>query len=436
MGLRSIALRWACLVVATLLGGDALAADRFEEAPIHYSTATPSNPIEQLATALANNSVSLAYEDSAGYLKSLLDALKVPVDSQVLVFSKSSLQTQSISPEHPRAIYFNDEIYVGSVQYGEHLEISVADPALGTVFYTLTQRKSDRPELVRQSDNCLQCHASSLTYGIPGHIVRSLFTDDNGFPILRAGSFVTTQDSPFDERWGGWYVTGTHGAARHMGNVTAVATERDATLDTEHGANRLTLDERVDSENYLTKHSDIVALCVLEHQTQMHNLITQANFETKFALRDQAVIDEILKPEVPALSESTQRRIRSAGEKLLEYLLFANEAPITASIRGTSGFAERFSAQGPFDQKGRSLRELDLNTRLFKYPLSYLIYSPQFDGLPQEMKDYLFRRIWDVLAGTQPDAKFNHLDSATRQAIREILIDTKPGLPAYWVRSK
>lgn len=422
---------FAALAAAVFVPG-AIAQDRYEEDPIRYSATEAANAVSQLQEALDAQRLTLTHEEGSGYLKSVLDALHVPVESQVLVYSKTSLQQQFITPETPRAIYFNDDVYVGTVPNGAVLEISVADPTLGAVFYALPQKPTDKPVFSRKQDDCLQCHASTLTDGVPGHMVRSVFTDAQGYPILKAGSRVTTQDSPFEERWGGWYVTGTHGDARHMGNVIATEMEHDAALDREAGANRTALDPRVEASKYLTAHSDLVALMVLEHQTRMHNLLTQTNFETRIALKDQAIMDEMLERPAEGLNESTQRRIANVANKLVDYMLFVKEARLDAPIAGTSGFAGKFASQGPKDRLGRSLRDFDLQTRLFKYPLSYIIYSPQFDGLPKEAKEYVYVRLWNLLNGAGEPATYAHLDAERRKALREILRDTKPDLPDYW----
>ena len=436
MSMKSIKIHTKYMIVVAMftgiLSGQALAADRFDEEPILYSTTKADNLISVMQEALDSHRIQLEHDKDFGYLASVLSALDVPQSSQVMVFSKTSFQNRYIAPTTPRAIYFNDEVYVGTVHYGDVLEISVTDPKLGAVYYTLSQEADVPPEFIRQSDNCLQCHASTLTQGIPGHVVRSVFPDDEGFPILKAGSHVTTQDSPFEERWGGWYVTGKHGAMRHMGNVLATETAKDAILDSDAGANRESIDDRVNTDRYLTPHSDIVALMVLEHQTQMHNLITQANFETRMALKDQSVMDEILERDASILSDSTQRRIASVGEKLLDYMLFVNEVELEDPVKGTSDYMAFFPGQGPFDSQGRSLREFDLESRLFNYPLSYLIYTAQFDALPGAMKDYLYKRLWDILNGEDDADKYIHLSNAKCRAIREILSETKDDLPEYW----
>ncbi len=423
------------LISAVFEPSMAVAQDAFEAPPINYSETEPDNPIEGLRAALASGGATLApEEEGGGYLRPLLKLLGIPESSQVLVFSKTSLQINNISPAAPRAIYFNDDVYIGSVQHSDVVEISAADPKLGAVFYTLSPGAGSGPEIVRQRHECLQCHGGSMTRNMPGHIVRSVFPAQDGQPIMKAGSALTDHTTPMEERWGGWYITGTHGNARHRGNQIATETQFDALIDVEAGANQPALPPRVNTANYLTPHSDIVAMLVLEHQARMHNLMTRASFETRMALHRQAVMDKIFDRAPEELSESSQRIIKSAGDALVDYMIFAHEEELESPIHGTSGFAEAFAAQGPRDSQGRSLRELDLETRLFEYPLSYLIYSPQFDGLPDAVKNYVYQRLWNVLTGVEATPDLLFLTNAKCRAIREILIDTKPGLPAYWVK--
>jgi len=421
------------VAIALLVPSGAGARDVFEEAPIRYSETAADNPVSQLQAALDGGEVRLAHDPEFGYLKSLLDVLGVPESSQLLVFSKTSLQIRQISPSRPRAIYFNDDVYIGAVQGGEVLEISVADPNLGTVFYTLPQRTGPNPRFQRERHACLQCHATGMTRNVPGHIVRSVFAGADGQPIFKAGSLLTDQNTPLEDRWGGWYITGTHGDARHRGNAIAEETEYDATIDREASANRESLPARVDTSKYLVPHSDIVAMMLLEHQAHLHNLMTQASFETRQALHRQAISDELFGRDPAVLSESSMRIIKNHGDRLVEYMIFADEVELDGPVRGTSDFAAEFQARGPWDGQGRSLRALDLDERLFVYPLSFLIYSPQFDGLPEPVKDYVYRRLWNIFTGAEPTPKLLHLTNAKCRAVIEILRETKPGLPRYWL---
>lgn len=180
------------------------------------------------------------------------------------------------------------------------------------------------------------------------------------------------------------------------------------------GANVTKLDDKIDTDSYLTPHSDIVALIALTHQTRIHNLITRANYDTLRAIQDEGSVN----------GSVTAERIRNAVEPLVRGMFFVSEAPLTDSVRGDSGFAADFEKNGVRDKKGRSLKDLDLKRRFLRYPLSYLIYSEAFDALPGAAKDYFYERARKILSGADPD--FGHLTAEDRAAILEILNDTKP----------
>jgi len=406
----------------------------FEESPINYNKATPDDPISRLQEKIDSGKITLKFDKQQGYLKSVLKALDIPHSSQVLVFSKTSFQIPRIDPTHPRAIYFNDDMYVGVVQNGEVVEISAVDAKLGTNFYSLEQVETGRPKFHRHSDRCLICHASSKTEGVPGHIVRSVFTDRRGMPVFRAGTFRTDHTSPIKERWGGWFVTGTHGAQRHMGNVLVIDKNEPENIDIEAGANitDLTKLNLFDTKKYLTPHSDIVALMVLEHQTKMHNVITRTNFETLISIRDAKIVNKMLERKSAFRSPSIKNRLNSSADRLLKSLLYCDEAKLTATITGTSGYQQEFQARGVKDKQGRSLRDFDLNTRMFKYPCSYLIHSEAYTKLPDEVQIIIYQKLWDILTSKNKDEKFAHLSKADRKAILEIIAQTKKNLPDYW----
>jgi hypothetical protein len=113
-------------------------------------------------------------------------------------------------------------------------------------------------------------------------------------------------------------------------------------------------------------------------------------------------------------------------------MLFVDETPLAGKIEGTSGFTQKFSAEGPADARGRSLRQLDLERRLMRYPCSYMIYSQAFEALPAMAKDAVYRRMWEVLSGGDKQKPYDRLSLADRRAIVEILRDTKKDLPAYF----
>jgi hypothetical protein len=411
-----------CLAAATVH-----AQIEFERPPIDYHGPT-SDPVAQLQARLDAGEASLDYDDEHGYLPAVLRLLAIPEASQTLVASKTSFQLRRISPRTPRALYFNDEAYVGWVQDGDVVEVSSVDPRQGAIFYTLSQERSASPRFVRDRGQCLTCHASSRTQGVPGHLVRSVFLDPGGQPQLGSGTFTTDHRSPFAERWGGWYVTGTHGAMRHMGNALSLDRDHPEQIDREAGANVTDLSALLDTAPYRQPTSDIVALMVLEHQTQMHNLLTLAGYEARSAAHHDGIMNEVLHRPGGYQSESTERRIASVGDKLLGYLLFCDEFRLTSPVAGTSPFAESFAALGPRDSRGRSLRDFDLDQRLFRYPCSYLIYTPAFDSLPDQVKRYITTRLDAILSGRDQSPEFAHLSPATRDAIREILRETKPAL--------
>jgi hypothetical protein len=397
--------------------------------PIRYGTTAPTDPVAHLQRTVHTGKTVLSTDDSHGYLGAVLKELDVPLSSQVLVFSRTSLQRGRISPKTPRAIYFNDDITVGYCHRGDVLEIASSDAQLGTVFYTVDQDPQVRKPIVRQTERCLLCHGSSSTQGIPGHLIRSVFPDRTAEPVFARGTRRVDHSTPFSERWGGWYVTGTSGKQTHLGNKIY---GRGLDPKPTDGVNITDLKTYFTIGNYLTSHSDLVALMVLEHQCEGHNRLARANLLTRMALAEQAGINKALElpPDEPI--EGITRRIGWVCESVVEYLLFADEAPLEEAIAGTSRFAKDFAARGPFDSKGRTLRTFDLRTRLFKTPLSYLIYSRAFEGLPPQAKARVYQRLWEVVSGKDRSKPFAHLSDEDRKTIREIVFDTKKNLPVYW----
>lgn len=422
------------LIVLPLLLPLPVAAVDLDREPINYSTAVPHNGVERLQKRLERGQAKLTYDEGTGYLRSLLRELNVPLSSQMLVFSKTSLQRRRINPRTPRAIYFGDDAYVGFCQKGDLLEVTAVDPRLGAVFYSLSQKKREKPRFQRQTDNCLICHASSFNQGHPGHLVRSVFADGLGLPVLASGTYRIDHTSPLRQRWGSWYVSGTSGKQTHLGNLIVRGHPRPEDIDNSANVNVTHLDRYFKTSPYPTPHSDIVALMVLEHQTEMHNRLTRANFQTRLALRDEAEFNKVLGRPKDYRSDSTRSRIKNAGEPVVQYMLFCEETQLTDPIEGTSGFAAEFAQRGRRDGQGRSLRDFDLKHRLFAYPCSYLIYSEAFDALPAAVKDYVLRRLWEVLSGKDTSKEFAHLSAADRRAILTILRATKPDLPDYWKR--
>ena len=392
----------------------------FSDPPINYRSDDLHDPVAKLEQKLEQGTVKLEYDAQHGYLPSVLALLQVPVNSQTLVFSKTSFQYPKISPEHPRALYYNDDVYVGSVHEGKAVEIVSFDPMQGAIFYLLDERKSDQPRFQRAELDCTQCHIAAGTRGVPGVLLRSIYTSDSGTQVPGTRAFITDQESPFSERWGGWYVTG---ALPSMANSAVPA----------NGSELAPLPQRFNAATYLTGTSDVVAHLVLAHQTQMHNLITLTNYKTRQAL--YSVVSRDKGGEAAAdtpIPVDLRQQFERPAEQLLRYLLFTNEAALTGANLDTTPFARDFQSRAIRDPKGRSLRDFDLHTRIFRYPCSYLIYSDAFDSLPEPAKGYVYHRLLQILSGQDQSLDFARLTPADRQAVLEILVATKPALPSEW----
>lgn len=410
----------------------------YSDAPINYRTRELTDPVALLQKQIEAGKVSLTYEEGHGYLKSVLDLLKVPVESQTLVFSKTSFQQAHITPEHPRALYYNDDVYVGAVHQGKTIEIISFDPMQGAIFYLVDEKKVDNPVFQRAELDCTQCHIAASTRGVPGVMLRSVYPTAGGSVAPRTPQFITDQKSPWKERWGGWYVTGSLAGGSLANRVAAASATPVANVQGPRTAPELATPEKAfDASAYLSPGSDQVALLVLAHQTQAHNLITLTNYKTRIALHALGKdADSAAPPTLESLPEATREEIKRPAEQLLRYILFVNEAPLGGldgrRVIAASAFAREFARQGVRDSKKRSLRDFDLSTRIFRYPLSYLIYSSAFDALPEPAKGYVFHRLLQVLTGEDQSPDFSGLSPQDRQAILSILLETKPNLPGEW----
>jgi hypothetical protein len=373
---------------------------------IQYFTAPLSDAVTVLNRRLETGAARLVNDPDGGYLPAVLDALQVPRESQLAVFSQTSFQAEMITPQNPRVLYFSDSVAVGWVRGGA-IEVAAQDPELGPIFWELNPRAGGPPRFERSTE-CLVCHRTWETLAVPGLLVLTTFP-----PLTKnayANGGVTDHRSPFEHRWAGWYVTGRPGRIRHMGNKplpTMTDTSPPVTIDS--------LADKFDLKGYLTPFSDVVALMVFEHQAHMTNLLTYMAWEGRVAADPQAL-----------------NAFPDMAREVVDYMLFVDEAPFAGTIEGSSEFAEMFAAKGPRDRRGRSLRELGLERRLMRYPCSYMIYAPAFDALPRPAKEAVYRRLWQVLSGDESSAQYSRLSLADRQAIVEILRDTKKDLPGYF----
>ncbi len=378
----------------------------YGQSPVDYSGSELDNPISTLQQKLDAGRVSLKHDGTRrGFLLDLLAALDIPLSSQTLVFSKTALNPKIVGPDQPRAVYFNDETYVGWVPDAEAIEVATIDPQKGAVFFLLDQAE-DRPARLERNSRCLACHAGRTTLQVPGVLARSFLTDEAGKPV--AGYSRVTHETELEKRWGGWYVTGTHGKQAHNGNVIGREGRDRLRRDPLHAGNVTDLSPMFDVARYPTVHSDIVAHLVLNHQTHGQNLIARVSFEERLGRRSDA------------------------EDRLLRYLVFADEAPLSSPVRGTSGFRREFEASGKADKSGRSLRQMDLSTRLFRWRLSYLVETRQFRELPSAVRTRLLQRLHTALTGAGEPDLVRHMPPEERRAIIEILKATRPELTRGW----
>jgi hypothetical protein len=250
---------------------------------------------------------------------------------------------------------------------------------------------------------------------------------DSVHPLPDEMSFVTgytaVHASPLEQRWGGWWVTGYLGGVRHMGNIPVMPADKGRLKLSSPTRVLPSVEGQFDLAGYLTPYSDVVAQMVLAHQVRMTNMLTRVGWEARLA--------------AAAPTPDAAARVREAASDTVDFLLFVDEAPFVGAMQGSSGFAEWFAKQGPRDGQGRSLREFDLRRRLFKYPCSYMIYTPAFDALPASAKDAVYTRMSEVLSGREKRQPYaSRLSAADRQAIIQILRATKKDLPAYFVASR
>lgn len=401
--------------------------DAYEQAPIHYSRTQPKDAAQSLQAQMRAGKVKIDRSDAWAVLRGVLKSMGIPLESQVLVFSKTSKQNDLISPQTPRAVYFGDNAYIG-YSVGGLIEVAAIDPLLGPVFYTLDPHEEEsRPLRFERDQSCLSCHGGTFTPEIPGVLVRSVFPGATGHPILSQGTTVVDSTTPFTDRWGGWYVTGKHGSAFHRGNVIAVEQPNDTCdMPVEEGANITNLAKFFDITGYPRRQSDIVALMVLEHQTAMQNVLTKANHAALRAMHMQLNLQKELGEPVSAGPVGTARRIIDhSAEDVLDALLFKDEAVLPdGGIEGDEAFQSAFARNAPHSTDGRSLKDFQLLNRLFKYRCSYMIHSLTFQHLTPPLKQTVLQRLGEVLQGLDTSGRYEHLSETERGNIARILKDT------------
>jgi hypothetical protein len=428
---REIFVRFVASALGVCCASTGFAQTYLPDIPVHhpaiqYFKGTVDDAVARLSQRLNAGTANVEFNrDGLGYLPSLLQLLGVNPDSQALVFSKTSFQAPKIAPDNPRAIYFGDDVAIGYVRGGDGFELAAIDPKQGIVFYTFPIRETERPAFTR-GEVCLRCHQGPATSGVPGIYVGSVIPNPLGAP-LREGAIITDDRTEFKDRWGGWYVNAISGEPTDRANAVASNPADPDSLDTEGKQNRPALFNLFNPKGYPANVSDIVALMTFEHQTQMINYMTRVGWEAR-------ILDYDAEHGKTGL-DFQRAQMNSDIDAMTEYMLFDDAKPLRDPIQGVSNFTKTFPRRGPRDSHGRSLRDFDLTTRLFRYPVSYMIYSKEFDALPDFVRERVYRRLFDVLTSDpkkddQHDKVFPR--TADRHATLEILFETKPGLPAYW----
>jgi len=346
-------------------------------------------------------------DDAREALARILDVLEVPVSSQMLVFSKTSLQRGLISPRNPRAVYFNDELAVAFVPGSGLVELAAYQPRTGTRFYSMNWQtgRIERPPM------CLECHAGAASLGIPGMYIGSVETSPSGRPQY-ANSIVSDPTTPFEQRWGGWYVTGAPTGFRHRGNAVTLDPTSAGLSPSDNLTSVGSVERFIDASKYATQSSDLTALMVFEHQSLVHNLATRLRWEYRLAANETRDDDRSLR--LDALARA---------------LVFDEEAALPAPLPGDTPFVREFVERGPKDRKGRTLRRLNLNDRLFEYHLSYLVHTNAIESLPSELHASLFDRILHVLNERLGAGEITRTEL---QSVVEIAAEIVPNVPSEW----
>jgi len=395
--------------------------DFFELPPIRYSETASHDEMAKLAAQIETGDWVVPPSDGKSFLRAVLEKLDVPTASQVLVFSKTSLQNSLINQRNPRSLYFSMDAYVGWVPGGK-VEVIIEDEKLGPVFYILEPPFGDQPpKVTRVTDSCLQCHATSRTSGVPGMLVRSVVPDQNSHPILSAGTTLVTDATPLKDRWGGWYVSGAADDP-HLGNRWIDDSPLDEVDFPAEASGFEDLGSLIDTDKYLQPTSDVVALLVLEHQCRTHNLLTSAKFNY---LRSRYFHESFGdKQDLDSPEGMSWKTADSAAKEIVSAFLFTDEIELGGEgVEGGKSFVEAFAKGGVVTEKGKSLRDFRLYARIFKNRCSYMIYSKAFKGLPDLVRGRVFHHLRAALS---PEAE-NHLGSREKKAIVTILGETVPG---------
>jgi hypothetical protein len=419
---------WGSALLGAMAGQSPPMPDPFpgllnEHPVIGYATRPTSDRVARLNDALASGQTTLAFEPAGGYLRSVLGALDIATDTQLLVFSKTGIQAAATGPANPRALYFDDTVVVGYIPGARVLELTAHDAEQGVGFYTLDQSPSPAPRFVRRT-NCLNCHVAASTLDVPGLIARSHVLGADGGLLPQLPVEAVDHRTPVAQRWGGWFVTGRYAApvysgVAHMGNVTVSIHPTSGPSTTSNEVFVAWQAGTPAARGYASHESDVAALMLFDHQSRAINLLTRLGWEARVA--------------AAAGRSAASQPLQSLVEELVDYFLFVDEAPPPGAVVPPKALVERFSASVPRDRHGRSLRDLDFERRLLRYPCSYMIYTPAFDRLPIAVKTAVYERMWTILTRRTAEPRYAHLGAADRRAVLDILRETKADLPASFL---
>jgi hypothetical protein len=367
-------------------------------------------------TNLSAGRIELDYSGEKAFVASLLKSLDIPAWSQMLLFSTTSLQLSLITPRTPRALFFNEDIYLGYVVGGK-IEIVSVDPDLGGVFYLFDIPRNGQPPRPERATRCMNCHAREDAGYVPGLVVKSVIPGPRGGSLESFRQEQSGHGVPLPQRFGGWYLTGTGGFTNHLANFYG--------LSTPQGIVRQPLQPGVtfNYDRYLVPGSDLLPQLVHEHQAGFVNRAVEATYRTRAYLAEGA----------GKLGAEHAGILDQQARSLTRYLLFADEVPLPkGGVAGDPEFKRDFASVRRLGPGGASLKDFDLRTRLFQHRCSHMIYSLAFQGLPPEMKQRVFARLAQALDTARPDKEFTYLPAAEKQTIRGILRATLPELPKSW----
>jgi hypothetical protein len=405
------------LVLLTFIPLRAQTWNDFETPPHNYWTEKAVDTVTELHRRMERNQIALAADaDPKTFLRAYLDVLKVPVSSQVLVFSKSSLQRNFVNGHNPRALYFNEDTYVGWMP-GGLIEVTGIDPVLGGIFYIfkVPDKKGSVPVFERRR-SCIGCHAGSGAGFLPGLRVRSLFTGEDGRTFGDANEETGGHHVPFDTRWGGWYVTGAPAEMKHRANAWSTRSGGE-------GVSAGAMDRIMPPGTHLAPGSDVLAMMLHDHQCKLVNVLMEANYRIRTALHNAGGDRPLLERPIPS---DDMGMAREQARRVVSFLLFAGEIPLPAPVAGDTTFKTDFAANRRPDKSDRSLKDFDLKSLLMRYRCSYMIYSSAFDGLPPVFRKIVFSTLRSALT-VASDTTGAHLPPGERTAVHEILTATLPG---------